>query len=311
MNRLIKDFKDGDRVFQPFLITNVSKGMTASNVAYLNVTLQDKSGTLEGKKWDMTPEDEKVFEVGSFALIEGDVLSYRSNLQMKIVEGKRLNEKEMDVSQFTMAAPVPLATLEAHLKKVLASFTDEAYGAIVKSLIQKHYDRFIVYPAATRNHHEYTHGLLYHTLSMVTHAEPLIAYYQPLNRDLVIAGILLHDLGKTIEFSSPVIAKYTVEGRLIGHISIMVSEIRETAQTLKIAEEKSLLLQHIVLSHHGKPEFGSPIMPLTKEALLVSMVDDLDAKMNMVSKALDQVNPGEFTARVFTLDDRSFYKPKN
>jgi 3'-5' exoribonuclease len=146
---------------------------------------------------------------------------------------------------------------------------------------------------------------------MVTHAEPLIAYYQPLNRDLVIAGILLHDLGKTIEFSSPVIAKYTVEGRLIGHISIMVSEIRETAQTLKIAEEKSLLLQHIVLSHHGKPEFGSPIMPLTKEALLVSMVDDLDAKMNMVSKALDQVNPGEFTARVFTLDDRSFYKPKN
>lgn len=311
MNRWIKDFKDGDRVFQPFLVTNVNKGMTAANVAYLNVTLQDKTGSLEGKKWEMTSDDEKIFEVGAFVLVEGDVLSYRSNLQIKVIEGKRLNEKEMDISQFTMAAPVPLATLETQLKKILASIQDDAYASITKTLIQKYYDRFIVYPAATRNHHEYTHGLLYHTLSMIAHAEPLIAYYPPINRDLVIAGILLHDLGKTIEFSSPVIAKYTVEGRLIGHISIMVSEIRETAKALNIHEEKSLLLQHVVLAHHGKPEFGSPIMPLTKEALLVSMIDDLDAKMNMVTKALEQANPGEFTARVFTLDDRSFYKPKN
>ena len=311
MNRWIKDLKDGDRVFQPFLVTNLSKGMTAANVAYLNVTIQDKTGVLEGKKWDMTPEDEKIFEVGAFVLVEGDILSYRSNLQIKIIEGKRLNEKEMDISQFTMAAPVPLATLEAQLKKVLLSIQDEAYALITKTLIDKYYDRFIVYPAATRNHHEYTSGLLYHTLSMITHAESLIAYYQPMNRDLVISGILLHDLGKTIEFSSPVIAKYTVEGRLIGHISIMVSEIRETCKVLKINEEKALLLQHVVLSHHGKPEFGSPIMPLTKEALLVSLVDDLDAKMNMIGKALDQTNPGEFTSRVFTLDDRSFYKPKN
>lgn len=310
MNRWIKDFKDGDRVFQPFLVTNLTKGMTASNVAYLNVTIQDKTGSLEGKKWDMSPEDEKIFEVGAFVLIEGDILSYRSNLQIKIVDGKRLNEKEIDLSQFTMSAPVPLSTLEAQLKKVLASIQDTDYAAITRKLIDQYYDRFLVYPAATRNHHEYTHGLLYHTLSMITHAESLIAYYQPMNRDLVVAGILLHDLGKTIEFSSPIIAKYTVEGRLLGHISIMVSEIRETGKALNINDEKSLLLQHVVLAHHGKPEFGSPIMPLTKEALLVSLVDDLDAKMTMVSKALDQTNPGEFTARVFTLDDRSFYKPK-
>ena len=117
-------------------------------------------------------------------------------------------------------------------------------------------------------------------------------------------------MGKTIEFEGPVIYKYSLEGKLLGHISIMVSEIRRAAEGLKITSEVPLLLEHMVLSHHGSNEFGSPILPLTKEALLLSLIDNLDSKMVFTAKALEGVNPGEFTNKLFPLDNRMMYKPK-
>ena len=117
-------------------------------------------------------------------------------------------------------------------------------------------------------------------------------------------------MGKTIEFEGPIIYKYSVEGKLLGHISLMVSEIRRAAEGLKITSEVPLLLEHMVLSHHGYSEFGSPIMPLTKEALLLSLIDNLDSKMVIVNKALEGVNPGEFSSKIFPLDNRMMYKPK-
>ena len=134
--------------------------------------------------------------------------------------------------------------------------------------------------------------------------------YQPVNRDLLITGILLHDIGKVIELEGPVVYHYTVEGKLLGHISIMVSEIRKAAEELNIKNETPLLLEHMVLSHHDKPEFGSPVPPLTKEALLLTLIDNMDSKMAIVTKALETVNPGEFTQKIYPLDGRMFYKAK-
>ena len=128
--------------------------------------------------------------------------------------------------------------------------------------------------------------------------------------DILITGCLLHDLGKVIELEGPIVYKYSLEGKLLGHISIMVSEIRKAAQELNITSEIPLLLEHMVLSHHGQPDFGSPIMPLTKEALLLSLIDNLDSKMVVVNKALNDVEPGNFSNKIFPLDKRSFYKPK-
>lgn len=311
MSKWIKDFKEGDRLFQPLLVVQVSKGVTAANIPYLNLVLQDKTGTIDGKKWELSSEDDGVFEVGSFVLIEADVLNYRSNLQLKISEGKRVKESEINLQDFTISAPTPLPEMEKKLKEVILSIQDKDYNGLVKTLVQKHYASFVTFPAATRNHHEYANGLIFHTLSMVRTAEKLIECYPPLNRDLLIAGIVLHDLGKTLEFTSPVIPRYTVEGKLVGHISIIVSEIAEVAKALNMPKEKAILIQHLVLTHHGKPEFGSPMMPLVKEAILLNMIDDMDAKMYMVDKALEATEKGEFSARVFTLDDRSLYKPKN
>ena len=134
--------------------------------------------------------------------------------------------------------------------------------------------------------------------------------YEDINRDLLITGALLHDFGKMVELEGPAVYHYSLEGKLIGHISIMCAEVREAANKLNITSEVPVLLEHMILSHHGHLEFGSPVLPLTKEALILSIVDLLDSKIMIVSKALDVTEPGEFTSRIFHLDNCSFYKPK-
>ncbi|MEN9819319.1 MAG: hypothetical protein RL379_97 [Bacillota bacterium] len=306
----IKDFKDGQAIKQAFLVNALSKGLTASGQPYLTITLQDKTGQIEGKFWDVKPEIESLIEVGSFLLLDGDVSAYRQMLQVRINSVQRLNPDSIRLEEFTMSAPVPLKQLEEELASTIKKIKDPDYALLTKTLIDQHYDAFITYPAAVRNHHEYTSGLLYHTLSMIKVAESLMPLYPKLNTALIYAAILLHDLGKTVEFTGAVIPKYSTEGKLIGHLQFMASKIYALGETLKIDREKVMLLQHIVLAHHGKPEFGSAVTPLTKEAMFVHMVDDFDAKMTMVDKALEPTEPGQFTNRIFALDDRSFYKAK-
>ncbi|MEY3610272.1 MAG: hypothetical protein RLZZ264_793 [Bacillota bacterium] len=306
----IKDFKDGQAIKQAFLVSNLSKGVTASGQPYLTITLQDKTGQIEGKFWDVKPEIESMIEIGSFLLIDGDISAYRQMLQIRINSVQKLNPDSIRLEDFTMSAPVPLKQLEEELAATIKKIKDVDYALITKTLIDQYYDAFITYPAAVRNHHEYTSGLIFHTLSMIKVAEALMPLYPKINTSLIYAGILLHDLGKTIEFTGAVIPKYSTEGKLIGHLQFMASKIFALGETLKIDREKVMLLQHLVLAHHGKPEFGSAVPPLTKEALFVHMVDDFDAKMTMIDKALDQTENGQFTNRIFPLDDRSFYKSK-
>ena len=306
----IKDFKDGQHIHQAFLVNQVSKGVTASGQPYLTIMLQDKTGQIEAKFWDVKPEMETLIEVGAFVQVDGDVAAYRQLLQVRINQIQRLNPDTVNLEELTMTAPVPLKTLEADLKKAMGKIIDADYALITQTLIQGSYDAYITYPAAVRNHHEYTSGLLFHTLSMIKVAEGLMPLYPKINSDLIYAGILLHDLGKTTEFTGAVIPKYSTEGKLIGHLNSMAAKIQSLGEKLGIDKEKVMLLQHIVLAHHGKPEFGSSVPPLTKEALFVHMVDDFDAKMTIINKALDQTEPGQFTNRIFALDDRSFYKAK-
>ena len=150
-----------------------------------------------------------------------------------------------------------------------------------------------------------------HTLSMAQICEFLSSHYKSLNHDLLISGALLHDLGKIIEFNGPVLTKYTNEGKLLGHISIGFSIVREYCEKLSINKEKAILLQHMILSHHGKYEFGSPVLPMVKEALVLSMVDDLDAKEELCEQTLVSVKKGEFSPRLFALEDRSIYNPND
>lgn len=306
----IKDFLEGDLIRGPLLVVNANKGVTNNGLAYMNVTLQDKTGTIEAKKWDINEVDAALLNIGNVVLVDGDVLNYRDNLQVKIRAISKVNDDEFDATRFTMASPIPLEELEKRLDSYVNSLKDKDIALLTKTLIGKYYKSYITYPAAVRNHHEFASGLLHHTVSMADLGEAIANLYPSVDRDMLIAGILLHDLGKTLELSGPIIPKYTLEGKLIGHISITHAEIQKSIEALKINSETATLLSHMVLSHHGKYEYGSPVLPLTREAYLLSVIDDLDAKMMILDKAYDQTLEGEFSTRIYAMDDRSFYKPK-
>lgn len=314
----INKLNEGLRVIENFLVTNVTKGAGASGQTYLTISLQDNTGQIEGKVWDADEEDFLLYKPGNIIKVIADVIEYRNNLQLKIVSAESVNVSSVKLQDFTIASPVSLDHLTSELARLIASITDKEIHQLVSHIFDKYYDDFIVYPAASKVHHEYTHGLLEHTITLANLADRIIGYYQELyqgnwivNRDLVIAGTLVHDLGKVIELSGPVLTNYTVEGKLLGHISIVNAIIQENAKALGMEGEIVTLLSHIVLAHHAKLEFGSPVLPLTKEALLVSKIDEMDADMKILEKALQATEEGEFTDRIWPLNNNSFYRQKS
>ena len=308
--KFINEFKEGERFDGELLLTNVIKGVSNNGSPYLSLSLQDKTGFIEAKKWDATEDDCATSQVGNVLHIVGDVIEYRGSLQMKILNITSILQQSVDYKRFCMESPLPTEELERKLKSYRDSIENEDCKTIIDRIMERHYDEFILFPAATRNHHEFASGLLYHTVSMLDLASAIQNLYPEINRDVLLTGVLLHDVGKTIELSGPIATKYTLEGKLLGHISLMVSEIRHVAEEANIHSEIPVLLEHMILSHHGEQEFGSPIPPLTREAFVLHVVDDMDAKMMMIDKALEQVKEGEFTQRIVTLDGRAFYKPK-
>ena len=307
---MIRNLKAQERITLPFLIVNSVKGVTNTGTPYLNITLQDSSGQIEGRKWELIENDSNIFEVGNFVEVNADVISYRNSLQLKVLKGEKLDPNKLDVTLFVASSPVPRELLQRKLFNYIEQIKNADIKKIVDALVKENLPGLLIYPAASRNHHEYASGLLHHTVSMLDASDAIVKVYQTLNSDLLIAGVILHDMGKLDELSGPIIPKYTVEGRLIGHISIMQAKVKETAKKLKIDEEISMVLQHMILSHHGEYEFGSPVLPLIKEAEVLGIIDNLDARINMIDKAINLINEGEFTPRIFSLEERTFYKPK-
>lgn len=307
--KTISELADGDHIISQFLVNSCLKGVTSGSRSYLTVNLQDATGTMDGKKWDVENGDEDLFLVGNIVSVEAEVISYKNALQMKILSGQPLSQENIDFTRFVPSAPLSEAELTKKLDAYLASLCNPDVRRLTLYLVDKFRNAYLTYPAAVRNHHNYVSGLLYHSLSMADAAEALCKLYPSLNRDVLVAGCLIHDIGKTIELSGPVATKYTLDGKLLGHISIMQAEIKEAADTLHMTGEIPTVMQHMVLSHHNKPEFGSPMEPETREALALALIDDFDAKMNILDKAYVGVTPGDWTQKVFAFDDRYFYLP--
>ena len=307
--KMISEFTDHDRIEGQFLLGSVSKGVNANGGSYFSVELRDASGQITAKKWDATLDDEQIFVTGNVISVIGETNKYRDALQLKILSAEVIPLDEIDVDRFVKAPPISKEELINKFNNYVKSVKNEDCQKLLKYMINKFEDKLYNYPAAVSIHHEYSSGLLVHSLTMADIASMLCPIYDA-DYDLVITGCLLHDMGKIIELEGPIVYKYSLEGKLLGHISIMCAEIRKAAEELKITSEVPVLLEHMVLSHHGQQEFGSPVMPLTKEALLLSLIDNLDSKMVVVSKATEDLEPGSFSTKVFPLDNRSFYKPK-
>ncbi|MDF2607615.1 MAG: 3-5 exonuclease [Bacillales bacterium] len=305
----IAHYNVNDKIDKFFLIKNSQRLLAKNGKPYLTIIFQDKTGEIEGKLWDINDATSKSFVPGKIVRVNGEVQLYQGKHQLRLTLLEPAADANVRIEDFIETAPESKEDMLAEVNTYIFEMTNSNIQRITRGLVVKYRDQFLEYPAATKNHHEFVSGLAYHVVSMLRLAKAIATLYPSLNKDLLYSGVILHDLGKVFELSGPVSTTYTLQGQLLGHISIMVNEIGKEAEELGIDGEEVMLLQHLVLSHHGKEEWGSPKKPVIKEAEILHYIDNLDAKMNMMDRALERVKPGEFTERVFALDNRAFYKP--
>ncbi|MBO8156176.1 MAG: 3'-5' exoribonuclease YhaM [Bacillaceae bacterium] len=292
------------------LIKSAARGIASNGKPFLTLILKDVSGEIEAKLWEITKEDEEEFVHEKIVKVMGEIREFRGRPQLKIHQIRPAQPTDgVKIEDFLEKAPVPVDELKGRITEAIFEMKNPNLQRIVRFLVKKYEQDLFVFPAATKNHHEYISGLAHHIVTMLEIARNLKGIYQHIDLDLLYAGIILHDLGKLKELSGAVTPNYTVEGKLLGHISIMAEEIAKASEELGIDGEEVMVLKHLVLSHHGKNEWGSPKTPLVREAEILHLIDLIDAKINMINRALDQTKPGEFTERIFALDNRSFYKP--
>lgn len=305
----IKELKEKEKHELQLLVSNVVQGVTTKGSPYLSITFQDRSGQIEGKFWDVKPEHISIARLGQVVRVSCEVLNYRDQLQLKVFEVTPLDQKDIELDDFLPQSNISTQELCSAIEKSIHTLTNPIYKAIVDSIVSEVGLDFYQYPAASKNHHEFKGGLASHVISMIALAHEVIKLYPLLDKDLLISGIILHDIGKTIELSGPILTEYTTVGKLIGHISIVNGMIYHHAKLLGYENtEEVLLLQHMVLSHHGQFEFGSPVLPQIPEAEVLHLIDNLDARMHMFSKVLENIEPGTFSQRVFSLENRMIYK---
>ncbi|MED1202428.1 3'-5' exoribonuclease YhaM [Heyndrickxia acidicola] len=310
MSKGLLEHEVGEQAELFLLVKNSTKGIASNGKPFLTLILQDRTGDIEAKLWDVSDQDEQNYKAETIVKVSGELHNYRGRLQLKIRQLRPASPQDgMKISDFLETAPVSQDEMMGKITQYIFDMKNPNIQRITRHLLKKYSQEFLVYPAATKNHHEFVSGLAYHVISMLDLAKVISGLYPSLDRDLLYSGVILHDLGKVTELSGPISTAYTTEGNLLGHITIMVNEIGKAAEELGIKGEEVVVLQHLVLSHHGKMEWGSAKPPMIKEAEILHYIDNLDAKMNMMDRALRHVKPGEFTERVFALDNRSFYKP--
>lgn len=309
--RNVEKLNPGDSVENFFLIHRATQGVTAQGKDYMTLYLQDKSGDIEAKLWTVTKDDMKILKPEIIVWVKGDVFNYRGRKQMKVNQFRLATAEDgVKTQDFVDGAPLSPNEIQDELSHFILEIENAHLQRITRHLLKKYQDKFFTYPAASSHHHNFAGGLSYHVLTMLKIAKSLCDIYPLLNRSLLYSAIILHDIGKVRELSGPVATTYTVEGNLLGHISIASDEVAEAAKELGIDSEEVMLLRHMILAHHGKMEFGSPKLPHLKEAEILFFIDNIDAKMNMFDKAFKKTEKGQFTERIFGMDNRQFYNPE-
>lgn len=313
----VKDLKpdDSHHLEDRYLVRNVDIRDGNNNKRHLYLTLADATGEIQAVKWSLTPGELTSYskiKVGMIISVGGRCNEYHGKMQLVLDEIKgRAKDDTYDRMDFYKAAPESPEAMYEFIVGRIEQFEDEELKELCLSFYFDEKDRLMYYPAAMSNHHAEFGGLLYHIKRMMMMGERACEVYTNLNRELLLAGVALHDIEKLNELNSDengVVPDYTLEGKLLGHIAMGVAVIGERCKDLGIGEEKCLLMQHMVLSHHYEPEFGSPKKPLFPEAEMLHYLDNIDAKMFDMEDALRTVAPGEFSDKVFTLDNRKLYK---
>ena len=284
--RFIEALKDGDRLTEVYLCKTRSTAMTKTGKEYENVILQDKTGSLDAKIWDPTSAGIGDYEALDYVEVTGVVTSYNGMLQLKIERLRKVSEGEYEPSNYL---PCSRYSIEEMFTELM-SYVDSVENTFIKALLQKFFvedadfiSLFKSRSAAKSMHHGFMGGLLEHSLSVTRLCDKLAAQYSMLDRDLLIACAMLHDVGKVREFSAFPQNDYTDDGNLLGHIVMGSEMISEKARLIPdFPKNLESEMKHCILSHHGELEYGSPKKPVMAEAMALSMADNLDAKMEMM-----------------------------
>jgi 3'-5' exoribonuclease len=309
----IKDLKEEDRIRGLYLVRVKKVGTTKKGSPFLSLTLGDRTGEVEAKVWEKVNVLSPLFGEGDIIHVEGYASSYRNQIQVTLSDLKVPKDKRVNPDLFLESSTRDVTEMMGDLRKILKGIENPFIKALIEKFLSDRgfVQRFKRAPAAKNFHHAYLGGLLEHTLSVCQMSERVTEHYLELDRDLMLAGAFLHDIGKIKELHFDRKIDYTDEGRLLGHLVLGVSLVDEKLVDLKdISQELELRLKHLILSHHGEFEFGSPKRPKFLEAYALHLIDDLDAKMNGLSRFMERDRKeGDWTDfnRLF---DRYFLKGK-
>ena len=313
-NKNISEMRVGDEVEGFYILLDPENKIDTRGKPFMNGKLSDRSGVIPIKIWDFEGPFRQE-DSGTIVKIRGRVTEFKSNLQLTV---SRIRERtpadNVDLSQLVSVAPIDAPSAVGEIRTLIASMEDPDYRAVSELLMDEHLESFRSIPAAKSVHHSFVSGLLMHTLYMLRTADFLAGLYAAVvDRDLLLAGTFAHDLAKEREFDvSPLglVQSYSTPGRLIGHLVMGAQNIAACCEKAGVPEEKSILLQHMILSHHGTPEFGAAVEPMIPEAELLSYIDLIDSRMEIYREQLRDVPEGSFSGQIFALGKHIYHHGK-
>lgn len=311
----LADIKTNQELITYLIVKSVAVKVGSNKKAYLDLLLADSTGEISAKKWDIADEElpglEKI-KPGSVLKIKAVVTEWNGMKQLRVSRIRHTSaEDNIDMKDYIKAAPEDAADMYAYIFERADSFKDKDLRAICVKQLTDNKEKLMYYPAAQKNHHAELAGLLYHVKRMLMMAERACEVYTNLNRELVMAGVILHDMEKLNEIVANelgIASGYSFEGKMLGHLVQGVRTIDRLAEELGMPREKAVMLEHMMLSHHYEPEFGSPKKPLFPEAEMLHYLDMVDAKMFDMQEAVEKTEPGCFSDKVWTLDNRTIYR---
>lgn len=304
VSQLVKDLR-----FEGFLLVRSSDQRTGSNGSrYLDMNLTDRTGEINCKVWDGNVQPPKA---GTVIKVRGLVQEYNGRLQLRVERLRQPTaEDDVDLSKLVPCAPESPEKMRSEIDETIDRFKSEDLQKIVREMLRLAGDKLAWFPAAQRLHHAERSGLLHHTTGMLRTAEHIIEAYPWLNGDLLRAGVILHDLSKIAEMKSDEmgnVTDYTRDGLLIGHLVRGVATLAQAAQNVGVEGEIVVLLEHMIISHHGEAEFGSPRKPMFPEAEVLHWIDLLDARMNEMQGVMERTPAGAFSEKIWSLDRRLYH----
>lgn len=292
------------------IIKTVEKKTTAKGASYLDMTISDRAGEMNAKLWDYKEPTVK-FAVNDFVKVRGTVTVYNDAEQFRVDRIRHVQEADhVKIEDYVESAFLTGEVMLHQIEQVVAAFSDDELRRLVTAVIGEYRETLLYWPAAKNMHHAMRSGLLLHTLSILRLAQGVCEVYSVLNRDLLFSGVILHDIAKIEEIQSSetgVAAEYTVRGELLGHLVMGAVNIDRIGRAEGISEETLTLVEHMLISHHGEPEFGAARQPMFPEAEVLSELDLMDARMFVMIKAIEGIGEGNFTSRMWSLENRKLY----